>query len=126
MDKLGLTSSEVNCAFPSENPSAGSLSVCPLVCIREHDSSQTPERVASPKLSRILISLKLSYSLSVPRTLARIRISNLLYSQKATSFFRTRENNKTNVNKIIRAGSEFAKSGEKEPKGKKKAPRRSR
>ncbi|GBL80939.1 hypothetical protein AVEN_26343-1 [Araneus ventricosus] len=76
-------------------------------------SVSEPAGVASPKLSRILKSQKLSYSASVPRNPARIKISNLVYSQNTTSFSRTRENNKTNGNKIIRAGSEFAKREEK-------------
>ncbi|GBN64904.1 hypothetical protein AVEN_266696-1 [Araneus ventricosus] len=79
-----------------------------------------PAGVASSKLSRILISQKLSYSTSVPRTLARIKISNLLYSQNAPHFSRTRKNNKTNGNKIIRAGSEFAKGEKRSHKGREK------
>ncbi|GBN30527.1 hypothetical protein AVEN_163636-1 [Araneus ventricosus] len=70
-----------------------------------------PAGVASPKLTRILISQKLSYSMPVPRTLPRIKTSNLLYSQNAPHFSRSRKNYKTNGNKIIRAGSEFAKGG---------------
>ncbi|GBN63167.1 hypothetical protein AVEN_208163-1 [Araneus ventricosus] len=78
-----------------------------------------PAGVVSHKLSRKLISQNFSYSVSVSCTLARIKILNLLYSQN-TSFSRTRESNKTNGNKIIRAGSEFAKREKKEPKGKKR------
>ncbi|GBO13726.1 hypothetical protein AVEN_68182-1 [Araneus ventricosus] len=79
-----------------------------------------PAGVVSHKLSRKLISQNFSYNMSVPRTLARIKILNLLYSQKKASFSRTRKSNKTNGNNIIRAGSEFAKRMKEEPKGKKK------
>ncbi|GBN41896.1 hypothetical protein AVEN_45283-1 [Araneus ventricosus] len=82
-----------------------------------------PAGVASPKLSRILISQKLSYSVSVLRTLARIKISNLLYYQNAASFSSTRKNNKANGKKIIRAGSEFVKREKNDQKGEKGAKR---